>query len=866
MATSPKTASGRGTRGEATPHGPDIEQQNGAPDALASAMAISDDYNRSNALAALAPRLPEALLPDAHTVAAAISDEIARANALAALAPRMPETLPEAFAAATAISDDYARAHALAALAPHLAGSLQLDALAAAKGISDDYTRANVVLAALAPHLPETLLPDALAAATAISREIARADALGWLAPRLPETLLREALAAATAIQFGAARANALIALAPRLPETLLPDALAAAAAISDGAARADALAALAPHLPEPLLPDALAAAKAISDEHDRANVLVALAPCLPEALLLDALAAAKAISDEHDRAKALAGLAPRLPEPLLPEAFAAAEAISGEHDRAEALAGLAPYLPEPALREGLAAAKAIMDESARARALVALAPRLPETLPEALAVAVAISDGYHDYDRAAALAGLAPYLPELLLPDALAAAMAISSDYDRAQALVALYPRLPEALLPDALAAAVAISRGYARAQALVALAPRLPEALLPDALAAANAISDDNDRADALAALAPRLPELGEVHPVSQTGPQGTIRLRRSGPPDDKPFGITLAFSGKPDDLKAERDFSLAFSELAKALSVEYLSGGTYQKSTAGYYFGHIVAFSAVSAPIVVLINSGKDILVKWLELKKQNIYISLPGGWTLQVRSVKELGEVLGYLRSAFVMNEITPVPSVRGEQAMETIRILFVSANPASTPALRLDEEVHEIEAKIRASKHRESLQLITKWAVRPDDLLQYLNQHMPHVVHFSGHGSPTEEIILLDWAGNPKPVSKEALTSLFHTLKDNIRVVLLNACFSRPQAEAITEEIDCAIGMTRAIGDRAAITFAASFYRAIGFGRSVKDAFQQGRTALLLEGIPEEHTPALITRENIAADLIVLIKS
>jgi CHAT domain-containing protein len=173
-------------------------------------------------------------------------------------------------------------------------------------------------------------------------------------------------------------------------------------------------------------------------------------------------------------------------------------------------------------------------------------------------------------------------------------------------------------------------------------------------------------------------------------------------------------------------------------------------------------------------------------------------------------------------------------------------------------------VREIETKIRAAEHRESLELVTKWAVRPDDLLQLLNQHKPHIVHFSGHGSLTEEIVLLDKQGNPKTVSKDALVSLFRTFKDNIRVVLLNACFSRPQAEAITEVIDCAIGMKRAIGDEAAITFAASFYRAIGFGRSVKEAFEQGKTALLLEGIREDQTPDLLTGQGVKAASIVFV--
>ena len=129
---------------------------------------------------------------------------------------------------------------------------------------------------------------------------------------------------------------------------------------------------------------------------------------------------------------------------------------------------------------------------------------------------------------------------------------------------------------------------------------------------------------------------------------------------------------------------------------------------------------------------------------------------------------------------------------------------------------------------------------------------------------AGHGSPTEEIVLLDKLGEPKPVSKEALVSLFRTLKDNIRVVVLNACFSKPQAEAITGEIDCAIGMMPEIGDNAAITFAASFYRAIGFGRSIKEAFDQGITALLMDGSLEGKTPVLMSGKNTAPDKVFLI--
>ncbi len=62
---------------------------------------------------------------------------------------------------------------------------------------------------------------------------------------------------------------------------------------------------------------------------------------------------------------------------------------------------------------------------------------------------------------------------------------------------------------------------------------------------------------------------------------------------------------------------------------------------------------------------------------------------------------------------------------------------------------------------------------------------------------------------------------------------------VNCCYSRSQAEAIAEHVDCTVGMNMRIGDRAAIIFAASFYRALGFGRSVREAFEQGKVALLL---------------------------
>ncbi|BCM88883.1 hypothetical protein IAD21_00725 [Abditibacteriota bacterium] len=197
-------------------------------------------------------------------------------------------------------------------------------------------------------------------------------------------------------------------------------------------------------------------------------------------------------------------------------------------------------------------------------------------------------------------------------------------------------------------------------------------------------------------------------------------------------------------------------------------------------------------------------------------------------------------------------------------MNPVKVLFLSANPTGTGRLALDEEVRDIEIKLRAAEYR-NIELLSKWAVRPDDLLQYFNQYQAHIVHFSGHGSPSDEIILVGNDGKAKSVDKVALANLFRVFNrnSNIRVVVLNACYSRAQGQAIIQHVDCAIGINKAIADQAARIFAASFYRAIGFRKSVQEAFDQGVLALQFEGISEDLTPELLVRTGVVPSQIFL---
>ncbi|WP_199514075.1 CHAT domain-containing protein [Nucisporomicrobium flavum] len=193
---------------------------------------------------------------------------------------------------------------------------------------------------------------------------------------------------------------------------------------------------------------------------------------------------------------------------------------------------------------------------------------------------------------------------------------------------------------------------------------------------------------------------------------------------------------------------------------------------------------------------------------------------------------------------------------------SITVLFLAANPRDTAPLRLDEEVRHVTRSIRAAGFRDDIRLVPWFAARPDDLVQGLLEHRPQVLHVSGHGDRTGEISFVGDDGRTRPVSPEALRRILGVLRD-VRVVLLNACHSAAQAAAIKEHVDVTIGMSRAIGDRAAIAFAGAFYRALGFGLSVQEAFELGVATLLLEGIPGENIPQLVTRDGAAASLHLL---
>lgn len=169
-----------------------------------------------------------------------------------------------------------------------------------------------------------------------------------------------------------------------------------------------------------------------------------------------------------------------------------------------------------------------------------------------------------------------------------------------------------------------------------------------------------------------------------------------------------------------------------------------------------------------------------------------------------------------------------------------KVLFFAAGPADQQSLKLGRELDAINDVRRESALRDRWEVEPRMETAPADFQVQLREHRPLVVHFSGHGTGREGLVTVRGAdGQTHLVPTDALSSLFTGNTYQVGCVLLNACFSRVQAEGIVRHVPFVIGMKEAIGDPAAIHFSRGFYGALFDGQPVREAFRQGVTEIQL---------------------------
>jgi len=186
------------------------------------------------------------------------------------------------------------------------------------------------------------------------------------------------------------------------------------------------------------------------------------------------------------------------------------------------------------------------------------------------------------------------------------------------------------------------------------------------------------------------------------------------------------------------------------------------------------------------------------------------------------------------------------------------VLIVAASPLDQDRLRLGAEVRDIRHALQRSRNRENWTIESNEAATVDDLRRALLDFHPTVVHFAGHGSGSGGLCFENLDGNTHTTDARPLAKLFHHFKENLKCVVLNACYSHAQGEVIRQEIDNVIGMRAAVDDDSARKFAVAFYDAVFAGTDFRTAFDLACTALDISNLPDSDVPTFMTSPHLEA--------
>lgn len=178
------------------------------------------------------------------------------------------------------------------------------------------------------------------------------------------------------------------------------------------------------------------------------------------------------------------------------------------------------------------------------------------------------------------------------------------------------------------------------------------------------------------------------------------------------------------------------------------------------------------------------------------------------------------------------------------------ILFLGANPANSDRLDLEKEVNEISDELDRAQKRDKFELKIRMAAQTRDIQSALLEFKPQIVHFSGHGIDQVGLVFEDASGQARMVSGAALASVFKLADDFVECVVLNACYSEQQANAIAHHIPFVIGTSREVGDGEARAFSFGFYNALGSGELYESAYEWGCSSILVDGFSDSPAPTL----------------
>lgn len=173
------------------------------------------------------------------------------------------------------------------------------------------------------------------------------------------------------------------------------------------------------------------------------------------------------------------------------------------------------------------------------------------------------------------------------------------------------------------------------------------------------------------------------------------------------------------------------------------------------------------------------------------------------------------------------------------------------------ALNLNREAREINKIFSQTSLGDKFEIKYCSARQSEDLHNALRAETPHLVHFWGR-APDKELEFENKNGLENAVAADAPANLFKLLQGKVECVLLNAADTNRLAAEFSKYVPRAVGMKGEIKAAAALQFAVEFYKALGTGWTIEDAFEFARTSKDLYDLDANCAPTLYVHQETAS--------
>lgn len=206
----------------------------------------------------------------------------------------------------------------------------------------------------------------------------------------------------------------------------------------------------------------------------------------------------------------------------------------------------------------------------------------------------------------------------------------------------------------------------------------------------------------------------------------------------------------------------------------------------------------------------------------------------------------------------------------------VRILVVASSPLDVTPVSVEAELEAIRRELKPLTRRGLVKIEIRIGASLQELSRVLSGDEFHLLHFVGHGFFLDDggLVLDGEKGGSEQVEKKRLEVLLAPLR-SLRVIILNCCSSAESraetprsglAQAISRlRVPAVVGMGAPVSDRAAVGFAAGFYRSLAAGRALDAAVNAGRLEMRLTHRKAEDwaSPILFLRNPHASSLFCL---